>query len=87
MGRLAELVVPEPPLPLQERFSRQVKMFDPVLGKIDAATEKLESLFRTLLHRAFTGELTAKWREAHLKDLLAEMEQQARLLGATTENN
>jgi type I restriction enzyme S subunit len=34
-----------------------------------------------MLHRAFTGELTAKWREAHLKELLSEMELQKRLLG------
>ena len=40
-----------------------------------------------MLHRAFTGELTAKWREAHLKELLAEMEQQARLLRAANESN
>jgi type I restriction enzyme S subunit len=33
-----------------------------------------------LLQRAFSGQLTAKWREAHIKELLAEMEQQARLL-------
>jgi hypothetical protein len=30
--------------------------------------------------RAFSGQLTAKWREAHMKELLAELEQQARLL-------
>ena len=40
----------------------------------------LETIFRTMLHRAFTGELTAKWREAHMNELLAEMEQQARVL-------
>lgn len=41
----------------------------------------VERLWRVMLHRAFTGELTAKWREAHLKELLTEMEHQARLLG------
>jgi type I restriction enzyme S subunit len=30
--------------------------------------------------QTFSGQLTAKWREAHSKELLAEMEQQARLL-------
>ena len=33
-----------------------------------------------MLHRAFNGTLTVRWREAHLKELLAEMEQQACLL-------
>ncbi|MFC1452081.1 restriction endonuclease subunit S [Verrucomicrobiota bacterium] len=41
----------------------------------------LESLFAVLLHRAFSGDLTARWREAHMKELLQEMEQQAVLLG------
>jgi type I restriction enzyme S subunit len=41
----------------------------------------LEKLFSVLLHRAFTGDLTAKWREAHMKELLAEIEAQAKALG------
>jgi len=44
------------------------------------AVEKLERFFAGLLHRAFTGDLTAKWREAHMKELLAEMEVQAKAL-------
>lgn len=41
-----------------------------------ASGQKLEILLHCLLHRAFTGGLTAKWRETHMKELLAEMEQQ-----------
>lgn len=37
--------------------------------------------FSVLMHRAFTGNLTAEWREAHMKELLAEMEAQAKALG------
>ena len=37
----------------------------------------LETLFQTLLHRAFDGSLTATWREAHAKEMLQEMEHQA----------
>jgi type I restriction enzyme S subunit len=37
-------------------------------------------LYENLLHRAFTGDLTAKWREAHMKELLAELEAQAKAL-------
>jgi type I restriction enzyme S subunit len=36
-----------------------------------------------MLQRAFTGSLTAKWREAHMKELLAEMEQQGKSLSLT----
>ncbi|NQT93804.1 MAG: restriction endonuclease subunit S [Lentisphaerae bacterium] len=42
------------------------------------AGPKLDRLFSTLLHRAFSGDLTAKWREAHMKELLQEMAQQER---------
>jgi hypothetical protein len=35
-------------------------------------------LFQTLLHRAFDGSLTAKWREGHAKELLQEMKHQTK---------
>jgi type I restriction enzyme S subunit len=44
---------------------------------IAATCLKLDRLFEVVLHRAFSGDLTAKWREAHMKELLQEMEQQA----------
>jgi type I restriction enzyme S subunit len=37
-------------------------------------------MFSLLVLRAFSGQLTAKWREAHMNELLVEIEQQARLL-------
>jgi hypothetical protein len=40
----------------------------------------LETLFQTLLHRAFDGSLTAKWREGHTKEVLQEMERNANKL-------
>jgi len=81
MGRLAELIIPEAPIHLQRCFSTLVKSLRPVSDGIEMASVNLERLFQTLLHRAFTGELTVKWREAHLKELLSEMDQQARALG------
>ncbi|MEH2253319.1 restriction endonuclease subunit S [Nostoc sp.] len=57
------------------------------LAGISRTKEKLETLFNLLLQRAFSGELTAKWREAHIKELLAEMEEQAKLLKLETESN
>lgn len=45
-----------------------------------AAGQRVDQLFSLLLRRAFFGQLTAKWRESHMKELLVEMEQQARLL-------
>jgi hypothetical protein len=40
----------------------------------------VERLFAVLLHQAFAGDLTAKWRDAHMKELLAEMEEQVQAL-------
>lgn len=40
-------------------------------------TRRVETLFQSLVARAFSGELTAKWREAHLDALLKEAEEQA----------
>ncbi|MBD2611538.1 restriction endonuclease subunit S [Nostoc punctiforme FACHB-252] len=57
------------------------------LAGISKTKEKLEKLFDVLLRRAFSGELTAKWREVHMKELLAEMEEQAKLLKLETESN
>jgi len=53
-----------------------------VISKKKQLGEKLECLFNSLLHRAFAGDLTAKWREAHMKELLQEMEQQAKALNS-----
>ncbi len=36
-----------------------------------------------LLHRAFAGDLKSKWCEAHMKELLAEMEEQSKLMNPT----
>jgi type I restriction enzyme S subunit len=51
-----------------------------VLKDIINTGSRLERLFEVMLYRAFSGHLTAKWREAHMKEILSEMEQQAKLL-------
>ena len=48
--------------------------------KQGTAVQSISYLFDVLMHGAFTCDLTAKWREAHMKELLAEMEQQAKAL-------
>jgi type I restriction enzyme S subunit len=79
-GRLETLVIEKPPYRLQDVFADAVSNCESLRDKASEAQENIEALFATMLHRAFTGELTAKWREAHLKELIGEMEQQARLL-------
>jgi len=76
----ASLRVPCPPIPLQEEFAKLAEQMVDLRHNCDTTRQQLEQLFDTLLHRAFTGHLTAKWREAHMKELLQEMEQQAKEL-------
>ncbi len=76
----SSLLVPEPPLPLQQKFGMLARNAESILVGAAGAAENLEVTFSTMLQQAFSGQLTAKWREAHMKELLSEMEQQARLL-------
>jgi type I restriction enzyme S subunit len=72
--------VPVPPLPLQEKFDRIAWSVMGIVRQSSRTETRLESTWSELLKRAFSGELTAKWREAHMKELLAEMELQAHQL-------
>jgi len=69
-----------PPKDLQENFSRTAAEIIDSKKKWNDSRNRLESLFKTLLYRAFTGDLTSKWREAHMKELLTEMEEQAKVI-------
>ena len=83
-GRLETLDIETPPFHLQKAFAATVSSFDNLDERAEKARKNIGTLFATIIHRAYTGELTAQWREAHMKELLAEMEQQARLLRSTT---
>ena len=60
------------PRHLQVQFSEAVQSMRILRKKREAASGNLEKTFVVMLHRSFTGGLTAKWREAHMKELLAE---------------
>lgn len=74
--RELEIIIPD--------IEEQIKFCDAAVAikethhAIATSKQKLEDLFQLLLHRAFTGELTAKWREAHLSELVDEMAIQAK---------
>ncbi|MGF0126848.1 restriction endonuclease subunit S [Selenomonas bovis] len=64
---LEKIVFPLPPLSEQHRL---VARIESLFAKLDAAREKVQSVLDShetrkaaLLHAAFTGKLTAKWRE------------------------
>jgi len=75
--------IPLPPIEIQAEWAKHVAAARNIATRTIASGEKLEQIFQTLLHRAFTGELTAGWREAHMKELLAEMEIQSKALEAS----
>lgn len=77
---LRGLMVDVPPPDLQRRFAQIKNSLDREITKRDRSRLEIDRLFEVLLHRAFTGDLTANWREAHMKELLAEMGQQAKAL-------
>ena len=74
-----------PPLALQERFSERARQMLTIREKQEAAKRGINTLYEVLLHRAFSGGLTARWREAHMKELLREMEIQASYLKGDSE--
>lgn len=69
-----------PPTSLQEKYESLARNVRPFLNKQAHSFSRIESIWQTLLQYAFTGDLTAKWREAHMKELLAEMQAQAKAL-------
>ncbi len=69
-----------PPESLQIAFAAQVRAIRSLRDECINNAERLEQTFNVLLQCAFSGQLTAQWREAHIQELLAEMAQQARSL-------
>ena len=80
--------IPLPPLAEQQRI---VDRIESLFAKLDEAKEKAQTVvdsFETrkaaILHKAFTGELTAKWREEH--DVRMESWEQCSLSDVCTVN-
>ena len=79
-SELSALRIPVPPKKLQENFAGKLTTFRNITNQQANSRKYINTLFETLLHCAFTGDLTAKWREANMKVLLQEMEHQTRML-------
>src|SRR5262249_6763098 len=79
-GRIYPIEILIPNMKAQEQFAASVEKLNRDENRREKAGVQVEKLFSVLLHRAFTGGLTAKWREAHMKELLAEAEVQAKSL-------
>lgn len=70
----------------QQEFAKSAAVLLELDEQREKARKQLDQLWGLLMQRAFSGQLTAKWREAHMKELLTEMEQQARLLNLPLPN-
>lgn len=57
MGLIKEMPVPLPPLDLQREFARQVAAMEKLKATHRASLTELDTLFASLQHRAFRGEL------------------------------
>jgi type I restriction enzyme, S subunit len=77
---LRDLPTPVPPKNLLDSFKFQ---HDKMLFSDEIRLKSgrnLDRLWRALIHRAFTGDLTCKWQESHMKELMHEREKQNKLL-------
>ncbi|MBI1923816.1 restriction endonuclease subunit S [Candidatus Poribacteria bacterium] len=66
--------IPLPPIDLQKQFASHVQKIRTLKQQLRKAQAQLDKLWVVLRHNAFSGNLTAKWRESHANELLAEME-------------
>ena len=78
---LRNVRMPLPPIELQHRWTQVVRALRKSRMDQRQSRSRIDALFGNLLHCSFSGNLTAQWREAHMKELLAEMEAQAKALG------
>ena len=68
-------------------YASATREFLKLQKKTEDSREQIDALFNTILYRAFSGDLTVKWRKAHINELLAEMEQQQKDLISSSEFN
>lgn len=66
---IGECPIPLPPLPEQQRIVDRIESLFAKLGeakqKAQDALDSFETRKAAILHKAFTGELTAQWRQEH----------------------
>lgn len=67
LGNLQEFPIPVPPLAQQQRIVNHIESLfaklDEARQKAQGALDSFETRKAAILHRAFTGELTARWRK------------------------
>lgn len=72
------LRVPSPDL--QREFVKRARAVLSHETNSEVSADNLENVYEAVTHRAFSGDLTARWREARTDELLREAEEQARMI-------
>ena len=70
LSEIRQFQVVIPPIVEQIKFRQAMQTREKIKGRMNDQQARIESLFKTILHRSFTGDLTASWRKAHMKELL-----------------
>jgi len=78
----AALPMIRPEKNLQKKFAKVAERTTNLTQQNLLMRHKINNLFESILHFAFAGDLTASWRKAHMKELLQEMELQAKALAS-----
>ncbi len=79
-SRIYPVEILVPAMDEQTYFAKQVEHLEQHAEARAGAGDAMQKLIGILVKRALSGALTASWREAHMKELLQEMEQQAKAL-------
>ena len=69
MEIIKELIVPCPPITLQQKFTEIVQKFERLQAQQREAERQAEHLFQTLLHKVFQGELASNEDEVLIPDV------------------
>ena len=69
-----------PPEQDRRNFANQIREVEQIWKQYSANTDRLDDLFQSLLSQAFSGELTAVWREQHREELATAAAERDRLL-------
>lgn len=78
--QLSKFSFPLPPPELLSVFEHRAAALASLDRSLFRQAQKFDQVWTVMLAEAFSGQLTAKWREGHIEELLAEMAYQASAL-------
>ncbi len=82
VAQVSATPVPVVPIDLQYKFAQAVQSTRLIRQRTAKVGQDLKLGCAVLMHRAFRGDLTSRWREARMQELLVEMKAQAKAVEA-----